>query len=81
MNMKIMLGLMGFLSAIALCTVLHVASGVFIPLVVAWFILQILRPVIQLGRTFRPSPWLNVMLSHENRPHVTGPVFPLPKRA
>ena len=62
MNMKIMLGLMGFLSAIALCTVLHVASGVFIPLVVAWFILQILRPVIQLGRTFRPSPWLNVTL-------------------
>jgi len=62
MNMKTMIGLVGFLSAVVLCTVLHVASGVFIPLVVAWFILQILRPVIQLGKTFRPSPWLNITL-------------------
>ena len=62
MNMKVMLGLMGLLSAIALCTVLNLASGVFIPLVIAWFILQVFRPVIQLGRRLRLHPFLNLTL-------------------
>ena len=49
MNMKVLVGLVALLSAIALCTILNLASGVFIPLVVAWFILQVFRPVIRLG--------------------------------
>lgn len=57
-----MVGLMGLLSAIALCTVLHLASGVFIPLVIAWFILQILSPILRLGKRLRLSPWLNITL-------------------
>ena len=60
--MKTLLGLLGFLSAIALCSVLHVASNVFIPLVIAWFILQVLSPVLKIGRTLRLNAWLNVAL-------------------
>ena len=62
MNMKVVVGLLGLLSAIALCTVLHLASGVFIPLVIAWFILQVLRPVSQIGKKLKLSPWLNITL-------------------
>ena len=57
-----LLGLIVFLSSIALCSVLHIASSVFIPLVIAWFILQMLRPVIQIGKTLRLNAWLNVAL-------------------
>ncbi len=60
--MKMLLALMFFLSAIAMCTVLHIASNVFIPLVIAWFILQMLRPVIKIGKTLRLNAWLNVAL-------------------
>ena len=60
--MKLLLGLVVFLSSIALCSVLHIASNVFIPLVIAWFILQMLRPVIQIGKTLRLNAWLNVVL-------------------
>ena len=60
--MKLLLGLMSFLSAIALCSVLNIASSVFIPLVIAWFILQMLRPVIKIARTLRFNAWLNVIL-------------------
>ena len=60
--MKMLLGLIVFLSSIALCSVLHIASSVFIPLVIAWFILQMLRPVIQIGKTLRLNAWLNVVL-------------------
>ena len=62
MNMKVMVGLMGLLSALALCVVLNLASGVFIPLVIAWFILQVFRPVVQLGRKLRLPPLLNITL-------------------
>lgn len=57
-----LLALLIFLSSIALCSVLHIASNVFIPLVIAWFILQMLRPVVQIGRTLRLNAWLNVAL-------------------
>lgn len=57
-----LLGLMGFLSAVVLCSVLHIASSVFIPLVIAWFILQMLRPVTVIGRTLHLNAWLNVIL-------------------
>ena len=60
--MKTLLGFVGFLSAVILCSVLHVASSVFIPLVIAWFILQVLRPVIKIGRTLKLNAWLNVIL-------------------
>ena len=60
--MKTLLGFLGFLSAVALCSVLHIASSVFIPLVIAWFILQVLRPVIKIGKTLKLNAWLNVIL-------------------
>ena len=60
--MKMLLGLIIFLSSIALCSVLHIASNVFIPLVIAWFILQMLRPVIKIGKTLKLNAWLNVAL-------------------
>lgn len=60
--MKLFVSLMGFISAVVLCVVLHVASNMFIPLVVAWFILQILRPVIKIGKTLRLNAWLNITL-------------------
>ena len=60
--MKMLLALMGFLSAVTLCFVLNIASNVFIPLVIAWFILQMLRPVTKLGNVLRFNAWLNVIL-------------------
>ncbi|MFC2593903.1 MAG: AI-2E family transporter, partial [Fretibacterium sp.] len=62
MNMKVLVGLVALLSAIALCTILNLASGVFIPLVVAWFILQVFRPVIRLGWKIHLPPILNITL-------------------
>lgn len=62
MNIKVLVGLMGFLSAIALCLVLNMASGVFIPLVIAWFLLQIFRPVTKLGGRLKLPPMLNISL-------------------
>ena len=61
-HMKMLLALMGFLSAVTLCFVLNVAGNVFIPLVIAWFILQMLRPVTKLGNVLRFNAWLNVIL-------------------
>ena len=60
--MKTLLGFFAFLSAVVLCSVLHVASNVFIPLVIAWFILQMLRPILKIGKTLKLNAWLNVIL-------------------
>ena len=60
--MKMLLALMSFLSAVVLCFVLSVAGNVFIPLVIAWFILQMLRPVTKLGNVLRFNAWSNVIL-------------------
>ncbi len=60
--MKMLLGLMGLLSAVTICFVLNIASSMFIPLVIAWFILQILRPVVQAGKILRFNTWLNIIL-------------------
>ena len=38
------------------------ASGVFIPLVIAWFMLQIFRPVILLGMKIKLPPVVNLVL-------------------
>lgn len=60
--MKTLLALIGFLSAVALCSVLHIASNVFIPLVIAWFILQMLRPVTKISSALKFNAWSNVIL-------------------
>ncbi|MDR2175814.1 MAG: AI-2E family transporter [Synergistaceae bacterium] len=60
--MKIMLGLISLMCTIAICTVLNLASEVFIPLVIAWFLLQVFRPVIDLGRRIRLPQMLTVIL-------------------
>jgi predicted PurR-regulated permease PerM len=62
MNIKILLALVSLLAAIAMGMVLTLASGVFIPLVVAWFMLQVFHPVIDLGRKIRLPQFLNVIL-------------------
>ena len=62
MNMKVILALVALLCAIAICTVLKLASNVFIPLVIAWFLLQVFRPVLNLGRKIRLPQMLNVIL-------------------
>lgn len=61
-HMKIIVGLMTILTAVALGFVLHLASGVFIPLVIAWFLLQIFRPVLKLGDQLKLSPSLKIAL-------------------
>ena len=60
--MKTLLGFLGFLSAIALCSVLHVASNMFIPLVIAWFVLQVLRPVVKIATRLHLNTWLKITL-------------------
>jgi predicted PurR-regulated permease PerM len=62
MNIKVLLGLVALLCALAMCTILNLASGVFIPLVIAWFMLQVFRPIIDLGRTIKLPQFLNVIL-------------------
>ncbi|MDR2523846.1 MAG: AI-2E family transporter [Synergistaceae bacterium] len=62
MNMKVLLGLVALLCVLALCTILNLASGVFIPLVIAWFMLQVFRPVIDLGRKIKLPPLINLFL-------------------
>ena len=61
-HMKIIVGLMTILTAVALGFVLHLASGVFIPLVIAWFLLQIFRPVLKLGDQLKLPPFLKIAL-------------------
>jgi predicted PurR-regulated permease PerM len=60
--MKILLGLMALLSTLAMCIILNLASEVFIPLVVAWFMLQVFRPIIDLGRKNKLPQFVNVFL-------------------
>ena len=62
MNMKLVTGLMCLFAAILLCTALHAASSVFIPLVIAWFILQVLRPIIKIGETLKFPTILKIIL-------------------
>ena len=60
--MKMLVALVALLCAIAICMVLNLASGVFIPLVIAWFMLQVFRPVIDLGRKIRLPQFVNAIL-------------------
>ena len=61
-HMKMLLALMGFLSAVTLCFVLNVAGNVFIPMVIAWFILQMLRPIVKIAKTLRFNAWWSIIL-------------------
>jgi predicted PurR-regulated permease PerM len=60
--MKVILGLISLLCTIAICTVLNLAREVFIPLVIAWFLLQVFRPVIDLSRRIKLPQMLTVIL-------------------
>ncbi|MDR1741953.1 MAG: AI-2E family transporter [Synergistaceae bacterium] len=60
--MKGLSAMVAILCAVALCTVLNVASGVFIPLVIAWFMLQVFRPVLIVGRKIHLPQFLNILL-------------------
>ncbi len=62
-NVNITAALIAFLSVVVLCTILHIAKNIFIPLVTAWFILQILRPVNLIGNKLHIHPYFNLMLS------------------
>lgn len=62
MNMKILLALVSFLSAIVVCGVLKITGSMFIPLVIAWLMLQVFRPLINLGRKIKLPQFLNVIL-------------------
>ena len=61
-NVNITAVLIAFMSVVVLCLILHIAKNVFVPLVVAWFVLQILRPVNNLGNKLHLHPYLNLML-------------------
>jgi predicted PurR-regulated permease PerM len=49
-NIKILVTLVALLCAFSFGIVLKLASEVFIPLVIAWFMLQVFRPIIDLGK-------------------------------
>ena len=53
---------MTVLCALSIGVILHLASGVFIPLVIAWFMLQIFRPVIHIGTKIKLPPFVNLIL-------------------
>ena len=61
-NVNITTALIAFLSVVVLCLILYIAKDVFIPLVIAWFIMQILRPIQILGNKLHLHPYLNLML-------------------
>lgn len=61
MRGNIMVALVSVLAVIAVGVVLKLAASVFIPLVVAWFLLQISRPVILFGQKLKLPHVLNVV--------------------
>ena len=62
MDIKVLVTLVALLCAFSVGVILHLASGVFIPLVIAWFMLQIFRPVINLGKIIKLPPAVNMIL-------------------
>jgi len=60
--MKLLVVLVALLCAFSFCIVLHLASRVFVPLVIAWFTLQIFRPVINFGNKIKLPPIANIIL-------------------
>ena len=60
--MKVLTALVALLCAVSMGIVLKLASGIFIPLVIAWFMLQIFNPVIALGSKIKLPPAVNLIL-------------------
>ena len=60
--MKLLTALVAVLCAISVGALLHLASGIFIPLVIAWFMLQIFSPILALGRKLKLPPAVNLLL-------------------
>lgn len=49
-NSKLLIGLISVLTAIAVAVVVNLTSEIIIPLVIAWFLVQISHPVLNLGK-------------------------------
>ena len=63
LNVNVIAGLIAFLSVIVLCIILNITRAVFIPLVFAWFIVQVIRPFSNLGNKINLHPYLNLALT------------------
>lgn len=61
-DIRVLVTLVALLCAFSFGFVLKFASGVFIPLVIAWFMLQVFHPVIDLGKKVKLPPIVNVIL-------------------
>lgn len=61
LNANLLSGFIAFMSVIAICIILHIAKDVFIPLVIAWFIIQIVRPITHIGNKLHLHPYLNLI--------------------
>jgi predicted PurR-regulated permease PerM len=61
-NSKVLIALMSVLTAIAGGVLLNLTSEIVVPLVVAWFLVQISHPVINLGEKLRLPHIVNVGL-------------------
>ena len=62
MDIKVLVALAALLCAIAVGFVLRLTGNIFIPLLIAWFMLQVFRPVIALGRKIKLPPFVNTAL-------------------
>ena len=62
LNVNVIAGLIAFLSFTVLCIILNLTREVFIPLIIAWFIVQILRPVNDLTNKMKIHPYLNLAM-------------------
>ena len=62
-NVNITTAMIAILLVMGLCIILHIARNIFIPLIVGWFIIQILRPVNHLGDKLHVHPYFNLVLS------------------
>ena len=63
LNVNVIAGLIAFLSVIVMCIILNITRAVFIPLVFAWFIVQVIRPFSNLGNKIHLHPYLNLALT------------------
>lgn len=59
---KLLVGMVAFLSAVVLCVILNLTAEIVIPLVIAWFLMQMFRPVLALGGKLRLPELVNVCI-------------------
>lgn len=62
-NVNITTAMIAILLVMGICIILHIARNIFIPLVVGWFIMQMLKPVNHLGNKLHIHPLFNLILS------------------